>query len=65
MQRGLATGRWDDLPERLGELRKVMGYAPAPMPGCRCEGNSHVAECGVGRALRESRSPAEEIAGLG
>jgi hypothetical protein len=26
----VATGYWDDLPERLTELRRMMGYAPLP-----------------------------------
>jgi hypothetical protein len=30
MQQSLKTGKWNDLPERLLALRRVMDYAPVP-----------------------------------
>jgi hypothetical protein len=30
MIHSVQTGKWDDVPERLMELRKVMAYAPVP-----------------------------------
>jgi hypothetical protein len=30
MRHAVQTGKWDDVPERLMELRKVMAYAPVP-----------------------------------
>ena len=34
MIHAVQTGKWDDVPERLMELRKVMSYAPVPKVEC-------------------------------
>ena len=56
IQKAAQTCEWDDLPERLLELRKVMSYAPVPDQGFK-----HLLDSAEETARQKKRNRKREV----
>ena len=56
MRHAVQTGKWDDLPERLLELRKIMAYAPVPDQGFK-----HLLDSAEETARQKKRNRKREV----